>query len=37
METRAVANKKYTGLVILYPKYFLDSYFNKTEDNKLPF
>jgi hypothetical protein len=37
METRDVANKKYTGPVILYPKYFLDSYFNKKEENKLPF
>jgi hypothetical protein len=38
METRTVANKKYTGPVILYPKYFLDSYFNnKTEENKLLF
>ena len=33
METRAVANKKYIGPVILYPKYFLDSYFK----TKLPF
>lgn len=37
METRDVANKKYTGPVILYPKYFLDSYFNKKEENKLPY
>ena len=37
METRDVANKKYTGPVTLYPKYFLDSYFNKKEENKLPF
>jgi len=36
METRAVANKKYSGPVMLYPKYFLDSYFNKTEE-KLSF
>jgi hypothetical protein len=37
METRDVANKKYIGPVILYPKYFLDSYFNKKEENKLPY
>jgi hypothetical protein len=37
METRTVANKKYTGPIVLYPKYFLDSYFNKKEENKLPF
>ena len=37
METRDVANKKYTGPVTLYPKYFLDSYFNKTQETKLPF
>ena len=37
METRDVANKKYTGPVVLYPKYFLDSYFNKTQETKLPF
>lgn len=33
METRMVANKKYTGPIVLYPKYFLDSYFK----TKLPF
>jgi len=33
METRMVANKKYTGPIVLYPKYFLDSYFKI----KLPF
>ena len=37
METRTVANKKYTGPVMLYPKYFLDSYFVKKEETKLPF
>lgn len=37
IETREVSNPKYTGPVMLYPKYFLDSYFNKTEDKKLPF
>jgi hypothetical protein len=35
METRTVANRKYTGPVILYPKYFLDNYFKPS--NKLPF
>jgi len=38
LETREVSNPKYTGPVMLYPKYFLDSYFNnKKEENKLPF
>ena len=38
METRTVANKKYTGPIVLYPKYFLDSYFNnKKEEIKLLF
>lgn len=36
IETRQVSNKKYTGPVLLYPKYFLDSYFN-TKEEKLPF
>ena len=33
MEIRQVSNKKYSGPVLLYPRYFLDNYFNK----KLPF
>jgi hypothetical protein len=46
MQTREVSNPKYTGTVNLYPKDFLDSYFNKqeveptlgdTEDYDLPF
>ena len=37
METRQVSNSKYSGPVTLYPKYFLDSYFNKKEETKLPF
>ena len=38
LETREVSNPKYTGPIVLYPKYFLDSYFNnKKEENKLPF
>ena len=28
IETRHVSNKKYTGPILLYPKYFLDSYFS---------
>ena len=35
METRQVSNSKYSGPVTLYPKYFLDSYFNKKEENKI--
>jgi hypothetical protein len=29
-EIRQVSNKKYSGPILLYPKYFLDGYFNKT-------
>lgn len=36
IETRYVSNPKYTGPVMLYPKYFLDNYFN-TKEEKLPF
>lgn len=36
VETRLVSNKKYTGPVLLYPKYFLDNYFSSKEE-KLPF
>jgi hypothetical protein len=36
IETRHVSNKKYTGPVLLYPKYFLDNYFTIKEE-KLPF
>lgn len=28
IESREVSNKKYTGKVMMYPKSFLDSYFN---------
>jgi len=43
--TRHVSTKKYTGLVMLYPKNFLDWYFKDetddtsfyTNDDKLPF
>jgi hypothetical protein len=36
---RQVSNKKYTGKIILYPRYFLEQYFsvNKIEKIKLPF
>ena len=27
-QTRQVSNKKYTGLVTLYPKFFLEQFFN---------
>lgn len=36
IETRHVSNKKYTGPVLLYPKYFLDKYFG-TKQEKLLF
>ncbi len=31
VETRHVSNKKYTGPILLYPKHFLDKYFNEEE------
>lgn len=36
---RQVSNKKYTGKIILYPRYFLEQYFsvNKIDKIKLPF
>jgi hypothetical protein len=36
--TRQVSNPKYEGLVMLYPKWFLDEYFKKEDKNdSLPF
>lgn len=46
VNTRFVKNSKYTGNVLLYPKAFLQEYFNttslerkisETQDNTLPF
>lgn len=41
LETREVSNRKYTGKIMLYPKWFLDEYFGKNEHNEnyddLPF
>lgn len=34
---RQVDNPKYKGKVMLYPKWFLDEYFGKGDDNSLPF
>ena len=31
--TREISNPKYKGKVMLYPKLFLDKYFNKTIEN----
>jgi hypothetical protein len=31
-QTREISNPKYTGIVYLYPKDFLESYFKPTED-----
>jgi hypothetical protein len=33
VKTREISNKAYTGKVMLYPKSFLEEYFNKTKTN----
>lgn len=33
LEEREIKNKKYTGRVILYPKWFLDEYFTENKTN----
>ena len=35
--TRQVSNPKYEGVVSLYPKWFLDEFFKKEDDDELPF
>jgi len=35
--TREVHTKTYSGKVMLYPKEFLDTFFNETEVDDLPF
>jgi hypothetical protein len=39
MESKQVANHKYKGNILMYPKVWLDEYFNKINDEseKLPF
>ena len=37
INTRQVSNPKYEGIVLLYPKWFLDEYFGKENDDLLPF
>ena len=37
INTRQVSNPKYEGIVSLYPKWFLDEYFGKEDDDSLPF
>jgi hypothetical protein len=37
INTRQVSNPKYEGIVLLYPKWFLDEYFGKEDDDELPF
>lgn len=36
ISTRQVSNPKYEGKILLYPKQFLDEYFNNTDED-LPF
>jgi len=35
--SRQVENPKYSGTVMLYPKWFLDEFFKKEDDDELPF
>ena len=37
IHTRQVENPKYSGTVMLYPKWFLDGFFKKEDDDELPF
>ena len=37
INTRQVSNPKYEGKVLLYPKWFLDEFFKKEDDDELPF
>lgn len=40
LHARQVKNPKYSGTVMLYPKWFLDEYFGNTQkedDDELPF
>lgn len=34
---KQIHNPKYTGKILMYPKSFLDRYFKKENNNKLPF
>ena len=34
---KEVSNAKYTGKIMMYPKSFLDEYFGKNKEFKLPF
>lgn len=36
IDSHQVSNKKYTGVILKYPKPFLDNYFGKTTENSLP-
>ena len=35
--SRQVKNPKYSGTVMLYPKWFLDEFFKKEDNDELPF
>ena len=34
-ETKEVSNPKYTGTIMMYPKYFLDEYFKAVQEKNL--
>jgi hypothetical protein len=37
LNARQVENPKYSGTVMLYPKWFLDEFFKKEDNDELPF
>jgi len=37
IETKQVSNPKYKGTILMYPKSWLDRYFNNGQENDLPF
>jgi hypothetical protein len=36
-QTKEVSNPRYTGTVMMYPKFFLDEYFKTDQTDDLPF
>jgi len=37
LEVKEVSNPAYTGKILMYPKWFLDEYFNVSQIDDLPF
>lgn len=36
-QTKKISNPRYTGTIMMYPKYFLDEYFKVEQTDDLPF